>query len=161
MPAIDIVLIDSGAVAGRMPHSQSPMCRSFPFIGGPCLAIWALSTMRIGAGLRTHRERDAQVADDRTDDVAAPAALSIPPRLAAPQPDRGGVDRFLSERAESLALKRHALELHVAAGEELLEPIVHGTRQHHAAQDLAPFFGVSDAAMAARAKKPSTSSSSS
>ena len=91
-------------------------------------------------GVRTHREGDAQVADDRTNDVAAPAALSIPPRLAAPQPNRGGVDRFLSERAKSLALKGHAFELHVASDEQLLETIVHGTRQHHAAQDLAPLF---------------------
>jgi hypothetical protein len=30
-----------------------------------------------------HGERDAEVADDRTDHVAAPAALSIAPRLAA------------------------------------------------------------------------------
>ena len=50
MPAIDSVLIDSGAAAGRMPHSKSPMCRSLPLIGGPSLPICALSTIRTVAG---------------------------------------------------------------------------------------------------------------
>ena len=68
-----------------------------------------------------------------------PAALGVTPRRAAPQPDAGGVDRFLSERPKSLSLKRNVVELDLAAEEELLETIVHGARQHHAAQDLAAF----------------------
>jgi hypothetical protein len=37
-------------------------------------------------------------------------------------------------------LKRNAFELHFAANEQLLEAIVESARQHHTAQDLAPFL---------------------
>ena len=51
IPAIDIVLIASGAVAGSTPEAKSPTCRSLPYIGGPALAICAESTIRTMAGV--------------------------------------------------------------------------------------------------------------
>ena len=53
------------------------------------------------------------------------------------QADRAGVDRFLSERAEALALERHLAPAHFPAHEELLEAVVDAARQAHALQDLA------------------------
>ena len=49
-----------------------------------------------GLGSVVHRDDGAEVADHRRNDVAA---------LAAAEPDRGGVDRFLSEGAEALSLE--------------------------------------------------------
>jgi hypothetical protein len=46
IPAAVIVLIASGADAGRMPRDKSPTWRSLPFIGGPDFAICADSTIR-------------------------------------------------------------------------------------------------------------------
>ena len=61
--------------------------------------------------------------------------------VAAPQPDAGGVDRLLPERPEALALERRVAVAHLAAGEERLQAVVGGARQHHAAQDLAALVG--------------------
>jgi hypothetical protein len=89
-------------------------------------------------GLGPHRQRDAEIADDRTDDVAAPAAVGAAERAAASEPDAGGVDRLLTERAKSLALECGPRVADVAAGEEALEPVVGGARQDHPAQDFQP-----------------------
>ena len=88
-------------------------------------------------GRRAHRQRRAEVADDRRDDVAGPAG-GRPVLFATPQPDSRGVDRLLSQRAESLALKGRVPEPHFPAREERFQAIVGGTREEHAAQDLAP-----------------------
>ena len=69
---------------------------------------------------------------------AAGRAVAVP----TPQPDSRGVDRLLSERAESLALKGRAPESHFPAREERLQAIVGGTREEHPAQDLAPLISV-------------------
>ena len=140
MPAIVSVLMPSGAAAGRMPQLKSPMCRSLPFIGGPSLPICAFSTIRTVAGVAAasparRRGRGSSARRRRRCQLAVVAA----PAVAAAQPDGGGVDRFLTERPESLALERHALIRDLAAREELLQAVVDGARQHHAAQDLAPF----------------------
>ena len=57
-------------------------------------------------------------------------------RRAAFEADGRGVDGFLSKRAEALALKCLVAPPNLTAHEELLEAVVHGARQHHAAQDL-------------------------
>ena len=49
-PAIVKVPIPSGAAGGSTPYSMSPMWMSFPFIGGPALAICADSAMRTISG---------------------------------------------------------------------------------------------------------------
>jgi hypothetical protein len=113
-----VVLIVSGAVAGRMPASKSPM---------PALAHLRVERHADGVEVRLHRQRDAEVADDRAHHV-----------LAAAQAGGRRIDRFLSERAESLALERRALVAHLAAGEELLQAVVDRPREDHAAQDCAP-----------------------
>ena len=105
MPAIVRVLMASGAAAGRMPDVEVADVQ--------VLAVHRRARLRHlrgqhhahGLRLRAHRERHAEIADERRDDVAAPAAIR-PVRLAAAQPDPGGVDRFLPERSESLALER-------------------------------------------------------
>ena len=56
---------------------------------------------------------------------------------AALQADRAGVDRFLAERAEALALERHVAPAHFAAHEELLQAVVDAAREAHALQDFA------------------------
>ena len=140
MPAIESVLIDSGAVAGRMPHSQSPMCRSRPSIGGPLLRHLGVENHPDRCRLGTHRQRDAEVPDDRPDDVALPSAGRITPRAPRLRRIAGGVDRFLSERPEAFSLKRNVLVLDLAAEEELLQAVVDGASQDHAAQDLAPLI---------------------
>ena len=93
-----------------------------------------------GAWLRPHRQGDAEIANHRANHVAGPPALVVTIGSAAAQPDPGGIDRFLAERAESLALERRGAVLHLAAGEEDLEAVVGGARQHHAAQDFDPFL---------------------
>ena len=50
IPAIVSAGLPSGAIAGRIPCSQSPTWRSLPFIGGPAFAICALSTIRTVSG---------------------------------------------------------------------------------------------------------------
>src|SRR5439155_26176455 len=85
---------------------------------------------RFGRGM--HGERDAKVADHRTDDIAVPRAISGPEGVASPEPERGGIDRFLSERSKTLPLKRHVSKPNFAARKKRLETIVDRPRQHHA-----------------------------
>ena len=68
-----------------------------------------------------------------------PSAVRV--LLATPQPDPRGVDRLLSQRAESLALKGRFAEPHLPAHEERLQAVVGGAREEHAAQDLAALVG--------------------
>ena len=88
--------------------------------------------------LGPHRDRRAQIADDRPDHVTGPRAV-FPPLGTATKPNGRRVDRFLTERSESLALKRRRSVAHFRTGEKGLEAIVDGAREHHATQDLAPF----------------------
>ena len=50
--------------------------------------------------------------------------------------DGRGVDGLLAERAEALALEGLVAPPDLSAHEELLETVVHGAREHHAAEDL-------------------------
>ena len=84
-----------------------------------------------------HGEHDAEIANRRSDDVTIPFAVRAAKRRAAAQAKRRGADRLLTERAESLALKRRVLVPDLAAREERLQPIVGGARQEHAAQQRA------------------------
>ncbi len=104
MPAIVMVLMASGADAGRMPDEKSPTCRSLPFIGGPAFAICADNTMRTVFAVRLHGERRTEIADERGDDVAAPFTV-VPVSVTAAQPDRRRVDRLLSQRPKPFALE--------------------------------------------------------
>ncbi len=61
--------------------------------------------------------------------------------FAALEADTAGVDRFLAERAEALALERLHPPAHFPAGEELLQTVVHGASQAHPAQDLFALVG--------------------
>ena len=130
----------SGADAGRIPQAKSPTCRSLPSMGGPALAICADSTIRTVSG-------DGRIASaaPRSRMIGAitspvqPSAVRV--LLATPQPDPRGVDRLLSQRAESLALKGRFTEPHLPAHEERLQAVVGGAREEHAAQDLAPLVG--------------------
>ena len=93
-----------------------------------------------GFGRRPHRQRHAKVADDRRDDVAAPG-VSVTELVAPPKADARGVDGFLAETPESLALERRVTVANFAAGEERLQPIVGCAGQDHAAQDLSTLVG--------------------
>ena len=64
-------------------------------------------------------------------------AIGLAIRGAALQANRAGVDRFLAERSEALALERHVAPAHFAAHEELLQAIVDAARQAHALEDFA------------------------
>ena len=86
-------------------------------------------------GLRTHRERDPQIADEGRDDVAAPGA-AFPVTLAAAQPDACRIDRFLTERPESLALKGCLAEPHVALRKKRFQTVVGGPGEEHPSKDL-------------------------
>ena len=90
-----------------------------------------------GCRVGTHRERDADVADDRADDVTLPAPLGVAVARAAPQADAGGINGFLSQRTKSFSLKRQVAVAHLAAREKLLQPVVNRAREDHAAQNLA------------------------
>ena len=87
-------------------------------------------------GVRPHRERRAEVADERRDDVAAPRPVPLAIRLAAAQPNGRRVDRLLAEGPEPLPLERCASVPDFAAREERLQPVVGRAREDHAAQDL-------------------------
>ena len=80
----------SGAAAGSTPHAKSPMCRSLPPIGGPALPICARRIIAHGVVVAAHRQRDAEIANHRRDDVAAPgavgAAVTFAPRLSRMPP---------------------------------------------------------------------------
>jgi len=56
---------------------------------------------------------------------------------AALQANGAGIDGFLAERSEALALEGHLAPADLAAHEELLEAIVDAARQAHALEDLA------------------------
>ena len=92
-------------------------------------------------GLRSvaHGEHGPEVADERRDDVAAPGPVGSAVRRAAAQPQGRAVDRLLAQRPEPLALEPDAAVLHVAAHEQRLEAVVQRAREHHPAQQLAPF----------------------
>ena len=139
MPAIVIVLMASGADAGRIPEARSPMCRSRPFIGGPAFAICADSTILTVAasGFIASATPRSRMSGATTSPRQPPCADRY--ASPAPQPDAGRVDRFLPERPESLALERGVAVPHVAAREKRLEPVVGRARQRHPAQDLAAF----------------------
>ena len=100
------------------------------------MPICARSTWRDGVVVAAHRERDAEVADHGRHHVAGPPAVGAAVGGAALQADAGRVDRFLAERAEALALKGLHAPAHLAAHEELLQPVVDGAGEAHAAQDL-------------------------
>ncbi len=88
-------------------------------------------------GRRPHRQRDAEVANDRRDHVAVPAvrrSVLVP----SPEADAGGVDRFLSERTESLSLERRVAVPHLARREEGLQAGVGRAREHHPLEHLEP-----------------------
>ena len=87
-------------------------------------------------GVVTHGQRGADVADDRRDDVASPAAVVTAVRGPALEANGRGVDGFLAERSEALALERFVAPANLAAHEELLQAVVDGAREHHAAEDL-------------------------
>ena len=87
-------------------------------------------------GLGPHRQRRAEIANQRRDDVAPPRAVGSAEGGAAAQPDRAGIDRLLPERAEALSLKRHALVPHLISDEERLQAVVGRARQEHSPQDL-------------------------
>src|SRR4029079_9812498 len=59
-----------------------------------------------GIALGPHRKSHAEIANHWTDDVAGPAPIRRAVCRAPAQADAGGIDRFLSERPEPLALKR-------------------------------------------------------
>src|SRR3990172_6219805 len=59
--------------------------------------------------------------------------------LTAPKPDRSRVDRFLTERAEALALKAARTPADISSGEERLEAIVDRAREDHPPQDFSSF----------------------
>ena len=157
IPAIVNVPIASGAAAGRTP-AKSPTCRSLPSIGGPALPICARGPS--AGGVVVHGEHRAEVANHRRDHVAVQLPYVLGYSVTALQPDPGGVDRLLPERAEALALERRVAPAHFPAREEMLEAVVGGARQQHAAQDLAPLVAVSEAAIAARRRNPSHASTS-
>ena len=136
IPAIVSVAVVSGAAGGQDAVAEIADVQVLAFERRAGLAHLRVEHHPHGARLRAHRQRDAEVADQRADDVAGPSAVGAAERRAAPQADAGGVDRFLAERAESLALERGGAVLDLAAGEERLQPVVGGARQHHAAQDL-------------------------
>ena len=109
-------------------------------MGGPALAICADSTIRTvsGDGRIASAAPRSRMSGAITSPVQ-PSAVRV--LLATPQPDPRGVDRLLSQRAESLALKGRFTEPHLTAHEERLQPVVGGAREEHAAQDLAPLVG--------------------
>ena len=72
MPASVSAPIASGADAGRIPNARSPMCRSLPSIGGPALRHLRRQHHADGLGRRPHRQRRAEIADDRRDHVPVP-----------------------------------------------------------------------------------------
>jgi hypothetical protein len=93
-----------------------------------------------GLGIRAHGQRDAQIANDRGHNVAVPVPVVLV-AAAAPQPDAGRVDCLLSERSESLSLKRRVSVAHLTAAKERLQPVVGRPGQQHAAQDLPTLVG--------------------
>ena len=93
---------------------------------------------RLGSG--PHRERHADVANHRSNDVARPAAVS-PVRRTPVQPNRRGIHRFLSERAKAFPLKSHGAIFDFAAGEERLQAGVRGSGEQHAPEHLAALVG--------------------
>ena len=113
-------------------------CRSS---AGRALAICAFSTIRTVAA--SARIASATPRSRMIGPTTSPCQRAVGAAIArAPaQPDGRRVDCLLPERPESLALKRRAAVVHLAAREELLEPVVHGAGEHHAAQDLAPLVG--------------------
>ncbi len=95
------------------------MTRSFPSNGGPAFAICAF------------------VANERRDDIPLPPPIGSAEARPPSQPDGRGVDGFLTERSESLALKRRIAVADLAPEEEGLQAIVGRPGEDHAAQDLA------------------------
>src|SRR5690606_18129495 len=71
---------------------------------------------------------------------ARPRAVGPAILRTAAQADAAGVDGLLAERAEAFPLEGLVAPAHLAAHEELLQAVVDRAREHHAAQDLAPFL---------------------
>ena len=84
-----------------------------------------------------HRERHAEIANHRRHHVAAPLAIGLAIRGAALQANRAGIDGFLAERSEALALEGHLAPADLAAHEELLQAIVDAPGETHAFENLA------------------------
>ncbi len=81
-PAIVKVPIPSGAAGGSTPYSMSPMWMSFPFIGGPALAICADSAMRTisGPGRMAITTPRSRISGAITSPRQAPASRYASPR---------------------------------------------------------------------------------
>ena len=94
MPAIVSAPMASGAAAGRIPQSEVADVQVLPVHRRPGLRHLRRQRHPHRRRFRAHREDEAEIADERRDDVAAPGA-GLAVTRAATQTDSGGVDRFL------------------------------------------------------------------
>ena len=86
---------------------------------------------------RPHRQRDTQIANHGRHHIPVPRPIVAAKSGTAAQANRGGVNRFLSERSESFSLERGVVVADLASGEELLETIVGGAGDEHPPEHLA------------------------
>ena len=151
----------TGAVAGeRHRHARDRQRRDRQRRGGRQIAPAEVSDVEVlafhrrprlshlrgkresnGLGMRPHRQRGAEVADERRDDVALPRSVRSAVLLAATQANCRRVDRLLTQRPEALPLERGVSVPDFAAREESLQAVVGRARQDHPAQDLDPLLG--------------------
>ena len=104
--------------------------------GGTGLAHLRAQHHRHSFFVVSHRQRHAEVANHRREDIAAPGTVRRAIRLAAMQPNGPGIDGFLAERSKAFALERHVAPANFAAHEELLQAIVDAARQAHALENF-------------------------
>jgi hypothetical protein len=101
-------------------------------------------------GLRSHRQHDAEITNQRSNDVTAPTLRIALIGSSTAQAQGRCVNGFLAQRAKTFTLKRRVAVSHLGAGEEQLEPVVGGAGEHHAAENL-PAFGRGEGCLDGRA----------
>jgi hypothetical protein len=112
-------------------------------------------------GVVVHRKVERVVTNQRTHDVAMPAALAVTVRGATAQADARAIDGFLTKRAESFALDADVAVFDVALEVNCFKRLS-SARISTMPRIISSFSStVRDAAIASRAMNPSTASSSS
>ena len=129
MPASVSARWSAARPAAGCPSRDRRWARSLPSVGGPALRHLRVQHHAHGRRLGPHRERRAEIANHRRDDVALPAAA-----VAAVASRRGaGASRrrrSLPGRANgSPCPETRRAEADLAADEERLEAVVGGARQ--------------------------------
>ena len=146
--------VPSGATAGRMPYSHIADMQIFAVHRRSGFSHLRRQHPANHLRLGTHGDRDAEIANERCDDIAAPL-VPVAVLVTAAETNRRAVDRFLSQRTEPFALEDRLAVADFAVRKQRLQAIVGRPGDIMPRRISRRSSAVSDARIAARRRNPS------